>query len=246
MSQDDVSVDEFSGQGDSQVNAQAVTQADPPFDTVLDPSDSIYAKQEEFGAPASSHSSVVSTARRTCVVGSRPSVSFEHMERSELSTTLPQRIFVDSPSNNQSTGRSVNAPRVAVPAGPVSLAPSQWSAASAMTAVADSNSIHQAALTQLLAPTQERDAVPRTSRQQLRAIASFITSPFRIAWHAILALDEWLESYFRCLLLMDPRSRQRKNQPKCNPPPANRVIVSQHNPPLADSSADTQNRQHSL
>lgn len=63
---------------------------------------------------------------------------------------------------------------------------------------------------------------PNRVLQSFRTFFYRLTSPVRLAvrcqvslckgtWNGILALDEWLESYLRCLLLLDPKKRSSRH-----------------------------------
>jgi ribonuclease HI len=157
---------------------------------------------------------VLTSNRRSRVVASvsttTDSRSHSHAEgqatttvRSELTTRLPQRVFVDTPVPS---GRSIAT---------------------------------------YIEPRTDENIPPRKASQQPFSTPALnrIFSPFRAAWRALIATDEWLETYLRCLLLMDPRASSTKlssSQSVQGPKPDN----TKSNP--VDSSTDTQNYPFSL
>ena len=71
----------------------------------------------------------------------------------------------------------------------------------------------------------DRESIIRNPNRVLQPFRTFfyrLTWPIRIAvrcqvalckgaWNVILAIDEWLESYLRCLLLLDPKKRSSRH-----------------------------------
>lgn len=148
-----------------------------------------------MAAMPESHSVAVSTrtGRRTSSTGSVST-------RSKLPTNKEQRVFVDTPVTNPTVAAALECflPET------VSKHKSEWAASEQRAQTAR----HE----------QLQSSLDRSLRKTFENILNATLFPFRLVrrgqiqlcrsvWDAMLAVDDWLDAYLRCMLLLEPRNR---------------------------------------
>ncbi len=129
--------------------------------------------------------------------------------RTNLSTSKVQRVFVDTPVSCGSPNNS--RPLLSRPSDPIAIRAQLPLEPATDTLVFDGN----------LEKRENCRRLPMFFQRSVAKLAVFINrllSPFWVVcrgpvwlcrhfWDAILAIDEWLESFLRCLFLLDPGKR---------------------------------------
>lgn len=137
-----------------------------------------------LGATKTNHAVAVATTRRRTRGSSHP----QPMTRSETSPPSPtgrnetyHRIYVDTPKD-QTLDRLFDD-----------------TSTNSTNAIADS-------VPECVVPSKRRlNEFTRTALAPFRLAKSCTKSLCHRVWDAILAIDEWLESFLRCLVLLDPK-----------------------------------------
>jgi ribonuclease HI len=139
------------------------------------------------------------TATRTVAKHSHRTLPATSSRRMSVSTSKYQRVYVDSPTQGASLG-----------------------GLEGFVAQEESRASRAEPITQTKKEEPNPSTISEITRGPFRRVTSFVLRPFRLvfrvplwlwshSWAAILAVDEWLESFLRCLLLLDPGKRPTRH-----------------------------------
>ena len=177
---------------------------DPGHDSATHASTEMHASETKVHRQTESSSQLAATiAEPTKQTGARhahkPSGQNGNA-RAVVSTSKYQRVYVDTP------------PDVAN----VSIVDANATESSATSKVSHSESQNTNALRQKATAKSKKfallsNALPRSIALPLTAILRCPLWLWRSSWAAILTLDEWIESFLRCLLLMDPSQKSTRH-----------------------------------
>ncbi len=161
-------------------------------------------------SPAASSETSVETLKSSSVQTAHRRSRTVDGTRTNVSANKVQRVYVDTPTSSGSPNESTTV--LSRPSDPIANRGQLPSMPAAATLVFDGNSLENRKSRQRL-PMFFQNSVSR-----LDGLVNPLLSPFwfvwrgpvwlcRHFWDAILAIDEWLESFLRCLFLLDPSKR---------------------------------------